>query len=463
MAATRLNKRRSMCRNPRWRATAAAVALVATQALAPLDAAVASEAALTPVGAIQPGSADGQIPPWTGGLTPKQWPATFGQRGDRLVDPYPNDQALYWLTADNWQQHAEQLAAGHQALFKRYADYRMPVYQSRRSAAFPSMIYAATARNARQARLIDPDTLQGAAVGFPFPQPRSGAEVLWNHRLKYRSDGLQRDNVEGVVYPDGTHTLNHRVERALFTYATSNEALRDAAMVGYYAGTIISPIMHSGTAILLHEPLNVTQDPVRAWLYNAGQRRVRRTPTWGYDDPIPGTDGMQTADQLDMFHGPLDRYDWRLLGRKPMLIPYNSYRMSSAALRYRDVATPRFPAPEHTRYELHRVWVVEATVKDGLRHRYAKRVFYIDEDSWSIAMVDLYDSRGSLWRLQEGHLVSYYPAQTVTALPEVIFDLHSGRYFITAMNNEHDAYQPVGNLSPEDFSVRALRRMVVRP
>ena len=429
-------------------------------AIAPPAQVAASDAHTTPVGAIQAGSADGQIPAWTGGLTRDRWPAGFKSRGDRLVDPYPDDKPLHWVTADNWREHADTLAEGHQALFKRYPDYRMPVYPSRRSAAFPELIYTATTANAERAELRDADTLRNAAVGFPFPQPESGAEVLWNHRLKYRSDGLQRDNVEGVVYPDGSHTLNHRVERALFTYATSNAALRDAAMVGYYAGTIISPIMHSGTAILLHEPLNVTEDPVRAWLYNAGQRRVRRTPTWGYDDPFPGTDGMQTADQLDMFHGPLDRYDWKLLGRKPMLVPYNSYRISSDALRYRDVATARFPNPEHTRYELHRVWVVEATVKDGLRHRYARRVFYLDEDSWSIAAVDLYDSRGSLWRFQEGHLVSYYPAQTVTALPEVIFDLHSGRYFITAMNNEHDAYQPVGDLGPDDFSVRALRRMV---
>ena len=460
MAATlRSNPRK---RWPSLRQTAPTVALVSFLA-APLTAAPASNGpALTPVGAIQAGTRDGHIPAWSGGLTPSLWPAAFKQRGDHLVDPYPDDQALFWLTADTWQAHRHTLSEGHQALFRRYADYRMPVYQSRRSAAFPELIYKATERNAKQARLRDPDTLQGAAIGFPFPKPATGAEVLWNHRLKYRSDGLQRDNVEGVIYPDGSHTLNHRVERALFTYATSNDALRDAAMVGYYAGTIISPIMHSGTAILLHEPVNVTEDPVRAWLYNAGQRRVRRTPTWGYDDPIPGTDGMQTADQLDMFHGPLDRYDWKLLGRKPMLIPYNSYRIGSGGLRYRDVATARFPNPQHTRYELHRVWIVEATVKDGLRHRYAKRVFYIDEDSWSIAMVDLYDARGSLWRFQEGHLVSYYPAQTVTALPEVIFDLHSGRYFITAMNNEHDAYQPVGDLGPEDFSVRALQRMVVR-
>lgn len=427
---------------------------------APASIAAPLDSALTPVGAIRAGTADGEISPWTGGLERGQWPAEFARRGDRLADPYPDDQPMYWLTKDNWQDHAELLSAGHQALFKRHPDYRMPVYRSRRSAAFPQAIYTATAANAQRAELVDTDTVRGAELGFPFPTPDSGAEVLWNHRLKYRSDGLQRDNVEGVVYPDGTHTLNHRVERALFTYATTNSALRDASLVGYYAGTIISPIMHSGTAILLHEPVNVHEDPVRAWMYNAGQRRVRRTPNWGYDDPIPGTDGMQTADQLDMFHGPLDRYNWTLVGRKPMLIPYNSFRMGSSDLRYRDIAMARYPNPDHSRYELHRVWIVEATVKDGLRHRFARRVFYIDEDSWSIAVVDLYDSRGTLWRLQEGHLVSYYPAQTVTALPEVIFDLHSGRYFITAMNNEHDAYQPVGELGPDDFSVRALRRMV---
>lgn len=415
---------------------------------------------LTPVGAIAAASTDGQIPAWTGGLTPAHWPAGFEQRGQRLIDPYPDDQPRLVVTQDNWQTHRDVLSEGHIALLRRHADYRLPVYPTRRSAAFPQAIYTATQANHGRARLIDDDTVAGARQGFPFPQPTQGAQVLWNHRLKYRADGVIRDNVEGVVYPDGHRALHHRVERALFTYATLNDAVRDPALVGYYAGTIVAPLMHAGTALLLHEPLNVHVDAPRAWLYNAGQRRVRRAPLWGYDTPIPGTDGMQTADQLDMFHGPLDRYDWALLGRRELLIPYNSYRINSGDLRYRDIATPRFPNPAHTRYELHRVWVVQATVKDGLRHRYGRRVFYVDEDSWSIALVDVYDARGSLWQLQEGHLLSYYPAQTVTAIPEVIHDLHSGRYFITAMNNEHKPYRPGTALRPQDFTARALRQMV---
>lgn len=415
---------------------------------------------LTPVGAVAAGSDDGRIPAWDGGLTPERWPARFGQRGDRLVDPYSDDTPSYVVTPDNVRDHRDVLSAGHQALLRRHPDYRMPVYPTRRSAAFPPAIYAATQANAARAALQDDDTLVGAEQGFPFPVPTRGAEVLWNHRLKYRADGVIRDNVEGVVYPNGTRSLNHRVERALFTYATLNAAVRDPDLVGYYAGTIVAPLMHAGTALLMHEPVNVRVNAPRAWLYNAGQRRVRRAPVWGYDTPVPGTDGMQTADQLDMFHGPLDRYDWTLLGRRELLIPYNSYRINSDALRYRDVATARFPDPTHTRYELHRVWVVEATVKDGLRHRYGRRVFYVDEDSWSIALVDVYDARGSLWQLQEGHLLSYYPAQTVTAIPEVIHDLHSGRYFITAMNNEHKPYRPGTALRPQDFTARALRQMV---
>src|SRR3546814_12861612 len=89
------------------------------------------------------------------------------------------------------------------------------------------------------------------------------------------------------------------------------------------------------------------------------------------------------------------------------LFPYttlfrsNSTRIGSPDATYDKVIRRGHINPEYARYELHRVWVVEATLKAGLRHAFSKRVFYVDEDSWSIAAVDCYDGRGQLWRFQE--------------------------------------------------------------
>ena len=75
--------------------------------------------------------------------------------------------------------------------------------------------------------------------------------------------------------------------------------------------------------------------------------------------------------------------------------------------------------PDHLRYELHRVWVVDATLKKGERHIYKRRTFYIDEDSWQILLVDQYDNRDQLWRVSEGHAITYYDLPTVWTSAEV--------------------------------------------
>jgi hypothetical protein len=132
----------------------------------------------------------------------------------------------------------------------------------------------------------------------------------------------------------------------------------------------------------------------------------------------------------------LDRYDWKLVGKKEMIIPYNAVRINDRTLKYKDILKPKHINPELTRYELHRVWVVEATVQAGKTHQFAKRRFYLDEDSWSIAAVDLYDSRGQLYKFQEAHLFVAPFIPTVTGVPELVYDFTNGKYFATALSNE---------------------------
>ena len=413
---------------------------------------------LTPVGAERAGNAAGTIPEWTGGLHAGNRPPETLQSA-RPPDPYPGDQPLFEITADNYMLHADKLSAGHQRLFQLYPGYRMPVFPSRRSAAFPEDIYAATRANTATARLAGSDSLQGARRGFPFPQPKTGAEVIWNHKLKYRTEGVARYNNEAVVNEKGEYHLNRRYEVAKFVYGNLAEPVTVEAKLGaYLETTVLEPRQHAGSVILVHEPIDLLTTPRLAWTYNPGQRRTHRAPNLAYDDPMPGTDGMQTMDQIDMFVGLLDRYDWQLLGKSELYIPYNSYRLLDQKLRYKDILTPRFLNPAHTRYELHRVWVVEASVKPGLRHMFARRVFYVDEDSWTIAAVDLYDLRGELWRFQEGHIVQFYRLPITTTIPEVIYDFNARRYFATLLTNEDEFYHRERDLKETDFTSNAMKR-----
>jgi hypothetical protein len=412
----------------------------------------AAEPDLTPVGAERASNSEGSIPAWDGGFHPGRMPRPHIP-GDRPRDPFPDEQPLFVITHDNYRQYAARLSEGHQRLLERDADYRMPVYATHRTAAFPEGIYRATAGNLGRARLAGTDTLSGAELGFPFPRPAQGAEVIWNHKLRYRTDGVVRWNNEAIVELDGRYTLNRRLERAKFVYASlTHKPGADDGLLGYYEAKILEPTRKAGPVVLVHDSLNPLANPRRAWIYNPGQRRTRRAPQYGYDDPAPGTEGLAFVDQLDMFNGPLDRYDWTLAGKRELYIPYNAYRLSDDRLKYADILKARHINPAHTRYELHRVWVVEAKLRAGAAHAFGQRRFYVDEDSWTIVLADLYDSRGEYWRFQEGHPVAYYHVPTVTTIPEIVYDLPSGKYLITAMNNEDRPYQPAPKLSPAEFS-----------
>jgi hypothetical protein len=163
-----------------------------------------------------------------------------------------------------------------------------------------------------------------------------------------------------------------------------------------------------------------------------------------------------------MYSGAIDRYDWKLVGKQEMIVPYNSYRLHSDKVKYKDILTPLHINQDLTRYELHRVWVVEATLKAGSSHIYPRRTFYIDEDSWQVLVVDQYDSRGEVWRVSEGHCINYYEEPTFWTTLEVHTDLVAGRYLAIGLDNETDMYNFKATKSPEDFTPAALRREGVR-
>src|SRR5690606_32309795 len=198
--------------------------------------------------------------------------------------------------------------------------------------------------------------------------------------------------------------------------------------------------------------------------YTAGQRPVRRAPQVAYDGPGTACDGMRTTDNPDMFNGAPDRYNWKLVGKKELYIPYNSYKLVDDNLSYADIIKPGHINQDLTRYELHRVWVVEATLKEGQRHVYGKRVFFVDEDTWQAGVIDHYDGRGELWRVAEGHTIAYYDAKVSRLAVETLYDLLSGRYLALGMNNEEapNTYLMGSKASEADFTPAALRASGVR-
>jgi hypothetical protein len=381
-----------------------------------------------------------------------------GRSAEEFVKP------LYVVTRANLAQYEKYLSEGHKALFKAYPTYKMVVYPTVRNAFFPDEIYAATIKNASSATLAGTDKVEGAEIGFPFPIPKAGAEPLWNHKMKFRGSAVQRYNNQAIVKPDGTFKITKLVEDVLFVYANLKDRSMAAKsqMIAYYLSETKEPPRVAGQFTLVHEKVGPGVEARSAWIYSPGLGRVNRAPDVGFDNPAIGTDGEQFYDQVDVFNGALERYTWKLLGKKEILIPYNAWILNSPTFRYADLISPGHMTQDFCRYELHRVWVVEATLVPGQRHQLKKRRFYLDEDSWSIAIVDGYDNRDQIWKVQEAHLLTIPFIPTVSGIPEVIYDLQTKRYFLTTMTNE----DPISNFEikydEKMFAPAALQRRAAR-
>ena len=418
---------------------------------------------LTPLGAEKAGNAAGTIPAWTGGL-PKN-AGTVDSRGF-LADPFAAERPLFTITAKNVEQYKDKLTPGQLAMFKRYPEtYRLPVYTTHRTAAVPERVAQATRQNATRTKLLaGGNGLEDFQVANAFPIPKNGLEVIWNHITRYRGGSVRRMVTQATPQVNGSYSLVYFHEEFAFREALKDyDPSKPSNVLFYFKQRVTAPARLAGNVLLVHETLDQVAEPRLAWLYNAGQRRVRRAPQVSYDGPGTAADGMRTSDQLDMFNGAPDRYDWKLVGKKELYIPYNSYRLDSPNLKYSDILKAGHINQDLTRYELHRVWHVEATLKSGERHIYAKRDFYIDEDTWQASVIDQYDGRGNLWRVSEAHAQYYYDNQVPWYTLEASYDLQSGRYLALGMKNEErKAYEFGISASESDFTPAALRQSGVR-
>ena len=443
-----------------------AAALTVALSAAPVQAKVSSADAaklgteLTPLGGEKAGNADGSIPAWNGGLTSA--PAGYSE-GDFHPDPYAGETPLFTITGANYKEHAEYLSDGLIKMFETYPDsFKLPVYKTHRSASNPQFVYDATKANATRAELLDGGNgISGAAVGIPFPIPANGLEAIWNHIARYRGQAVQRNGGQAAVTAGGDYNVIGFDEQLLIQYSQENatpETLLENNVLFMFKQKVTKPARLAGTALLVHETLDQIKEPRKAWTYNTGQRRVRLAPNIAYDTPGTAADGLRTTDDFDMFNGSPNRYNWELKGKKEMYVAYNNYKLHSNTATYSDILKPNHVNPDLTRWEKHRVWVVEATLKDEFRHIYQKRVFFIDEDSWQIQLADMYDNRGELYRVAVAYGVNYYEVPTHWSTLDVYHDLNSRRYLAIGLDNEEQRYDFSVRPREAEFTPQALRR-----
>ena len=415
---------------------------------------------LTPLGSERAGNFDGSIPAWTGGISSP--PEGIGyEKGRHLPDPFATDSAIIRVTGANADDYDGFITRGQKALMERHDTYFLDVYPTRRSCALPEHVYKAAARNAEVGKLVaQGNGVANAIMASPFPIPNNGLEIVWNHTLRYRGYKLQREftaipvNQNGDYYEITVH--DDAILRWSDPQKNSAEELDNISIL--YLLQTKAPARSAGYVVLVQESLNMSVEARKAWTYSPGTRRVRRAPTIAYDNPGTNSDGITTSDSFGGFNGAPDRFDWTVRGRSEKFIAYNNFRR--VLTPYAEITGKNHINQEFMRYEKHRVWEVEGNLKDNFRHVYARRVFYIDEDTKGIVATEIYDGRGDLWRVQELGGGVQYELPLCGSSGDTVYDLMVGRYLMVGLINEEKPINfDASHLDADRYTPANIRRL----
>jgi len=438
---------------------AAASTAFAAHAGITADEAKALGTTLTAIGAEKAGNKDGTIPAYGGGLaTP---PAGFKSGVGIRPDPFAGEKPRLVIDAKNMAAHADKLTEGTKVLLQKYPTFRVDVYPTHRTVAFPGFVAENTLKNAVRAKTTNNGrSIEGSHAGFPFPIPKDGYEAMWNHLVRFNGQSYEARYRNLTVDASGRSTLaTEGVSTQEYPYWDTNKAQSETYWRIKLAYT--GPARRAGEALMLVDPLDIGSKDRRAWTYLPGQRRVKVAPDLAHDTPNPGTAGASTFDDTFIFNGSMDRFDFKLVGKKEMLVPYNTYAAVYQA-KQDELLKPNHLNPDLLRWELHRVWVVEATLREGKRHVYSKRTFYLDEDSWAALASDAYDGRGQLYRAGFAYMAPSYDVPAPYSDMFGHYDLVSRVYSLTGFIAETGGLKHTAPLADREWTADSLAGAGVR-
>jgi len=439
------------------------LALLAATLSAPCRAEVSAAEAqrlhgpLTPLGAERAGNADGSIPAWTGGLAQ---PAPGYHQGDPRPDPFAGEHKLFTITAANVAQYAKYLPEGAQALFRAMPDVTMNIFPTHRTAAYPQSVYDNVFANATRAHAAPEGIaygVAGAAGGVPFPIPRNGTEIVWNHLLSFWGVAREVHVRTYVGAADGSVDLTAGY-REITDFPYYYPGATPGTFGAYYFKTRRiqdAPASRAEQAYTAWQPIDTARDRYIAWRLLPGEHRVRKAPSLSYDTPDADASGLEALDDYYLFFGGPDRYIFTILGKREMYVPYNNNRLyllpASASIG------PHHEIAASLRYELHRVWVVEGVLAPGKHHVAPRRRLYIDEDTWQVVYSESWDEDGKLWKF--GHATMYLmpDVPAVVVGTQFVYDLLLGGYaadFVFA--GDRNQYKVTPPHPPDIFSAESL-------
>ena len=418
------------------------------------------EAAQTPTGAIKEGNRAGTIPAWTGGITK---PPRGYQKGKHHVDPFAKDKVLFTISAANVEKYKKNLTAMHYNMIKRYPrTYKMNIYKSRRSCSLPQSVYRAIEKNAKTARLTNGGSgVEGATIATPFPNSKNPVELYWNHNFSYQGLAHSDRVFSAAVYPNGSYVPIIKKQKKLFYYANPKTAKSRMAKNDHFEwfAEFVAPPRVAGQMFSFTNTIDQVKEFRRGFVYNVERRRTARVPgsSAAYDSPMGSYGGLRISDDLFLYNGSPDKYNWKLVGKKEIYIPYNVYQATSVPSK--KLIQARHLNQQFIRYELHRVWVIEATLKKGERHLYPRRVFYADEDSGIFTATDIYDKSNKLFRGQVGFIKNYYEEPACLQDFDVIYYFDQDYYLVDNVKNDFAPTNISAKVKEKEFGAQTLRRI----
>ncbi|QBP77735.1 DUF1329 domain-containing protein [Herbaspirillum huttiense] len=413
---------------------------------------------LTPVGAEPGPNKDGSIPKWEGKDVPQAGWAQGKYRGDYWA--HKGEKPLFSIDASNVDKYADKLTPGQVELIKKTKGYKMDVYPTHRNCGFPEWVNENTKKNVGFAKLADNgyDIKDAYLPGVPFPIPENGAQAIWNHKLRYTGIGWEIPQVRSLASPrKGSNEWIDLRAYQIFYYPWGGKGSKKISELPPQDSMTFfkyeSPAALAGQAAILNTAYNADSE---SFYYFPGQRRVRRLPSYSYDAPSIGWESEYPVDIISGYYGRIDRFDWKLVGKKEIYIPYNDFAAYDFRKEADEAFKPDMPEKNGHRYELHRVWVVEGTVKNGVRHSAPKRRFYLDEDTWSLVVADDYDAKGNLWMVRETEMIPAWDANNACMFSAFVnYNLVTGRYITDQ--------QPVGSHKDVKFFAEPGNNRALKP
>lgn len=438
-------------------------------AVSPEEAKQLGGSTLTLFGAEKAGNKDGTIPDYTAGLPATTSPPGFKKDSGRWPTPFPNEKPLFSITAQNMDKYADKLSETSKVLLKRYPSYRMDVYPSHRTVNFPKFFLDATLRNATTVTTSNGGaTIENIAGGIPFPIPKSGIEVMWNHLLRYNGIGYDARSMGAYVDSNG-NLIKSGEQEITYQWANMLPGMTPEQFKKDYGGWYVqfvynytNPPRIMGDANLIMDNIDPIAKPRYVYSYSSSTRRVRLAPDIAHDTPIASTGGIQTYDESGLHLGEMTRFDYKLAGKREMFVVYNSYDTPFTPAD--KLLTPKHHNPDYVRWEPHRVWVVEATLKPGLRHIYSKRMYYFDEDWTGAGALDDWDQGGKLYKGMYALAAWIYDKQvSMGGLAGILnYDLATGNYgtsshmgFDKGYLYVRDKLAPRGTYTPDALAKRS--------